>query len=225
MKEAHYVCDYIMEGGDRAEFMAKFENAMSAGFDPDVDLDRIGMANQTTMLKGETEAIGKLLESTMMKKYGPANLNEHFMIMDTICDATQERQDAVYELTAHQDPADDERLDMMIVVGGFNSSNTSHLQEIGEMKNIPSFWVDTGARIDVEKNTITHKLAHGELVETQCWLPEKPITIGVTSGASTPDRAIEDVLEKVFKIRDPSFTGIEKKQVSVSKPTHEDHDE
>ncbi|KAI8111868.1 hypothetical protein M9435_004366 [Picochlorum sp. BPE23] len=225
MKEAQYVCDFIMEGGDTAEFMAKFKNAMSAGFDPDVDLNRIGMANQTTMLKGETEAIGKLLESTMMKKFGPANLNEHFMIMDTICDATQERQDAVYELTAHQDPADDQRLDMMIVVGGFNSSNTSHLQEIGEMKNIPSFWVDSGARIDVEKNTITHKLAHGELVETQCWLPEKPITIGVTSGASTPDRAIEDVLDKVFKIKDPSFTGIEKKQVSVSKPTHEDHDE
>ena len=225
LKETQYVCDYIMEGGSKEEFMSKFSNAMSAGFDPDVDLARIGMANQTTMLKGETEAIGKMLENTMMKKYGPANLNEHFMIMDTICDATQERQDAVYELVAHQDPADEQRLDMMIVVGGFNSSNTSHLQEIGEMKNIPSFWVDTGARIDVEKNTITHKLAHGELVETQCWLPDGPITIGVTSGASTPDRAIEDVLDRVFKIKDPSFSGIAPKAVQMSKPSHGDHED
>jgi 4-hydroxy-3-methylbut-2-enyl diphosphate reductase len=231
MKETHYVCDYIMnEGGgnnnNREEFLAKFTNAMSEGFDPDRDLLRIGMANQTTMLKGETEAIGKLLESTMMKKYGPAELNEHFMIMDTICDATQERQDAVYEMTAHQDSADDpKRLDMMIVVGGFNSSNTSHLQEIGEMKNIPSFWVDTGARIDVEKNTVTHKLAHGELVETSCWLPDGPITIGVTSGASTPDRAIEDVLDRVFKIKSPDFAGIAPKAVSVGKVSHEDHED
>ena len=226
MKETHYVCDYIMNGGNREEFLAKFTNAMSEGFDPDRDLLRIGMANQTTMLKGETEAIGKLLESTMMKKYGPAELNEHFMIMDTICDATQERQDAVYEMTAHQDSADDpKRLDMMIVVGGFNSSNTSHLQEIGEMKNIPSFWVDTGARIDVEKNTVTHKLAHGELVETSCWLPDGPITIGVTSGASTPDRAIEDVLDRVFKIKSPDFAGIAPKAVRVGKVSHEDHED
>jgi 4-hydroxy-3-methylbut-2-enyl diphosphate reductase len=226
MKETQYVCDYIMQGGSKDEFMAKFRNAMSDGFDPEKDLIRVGMANQTTMLKGETEAIGKLLESTMMKKYGPANLNEHFMIMDTICDATQERQDAVYDMTGHQDdPEDEQRLDMMIVVGGFNSSNTSHLQEIGEMKNIPSFWVDSGARIDVEKNTITHKLAHGELVETPCWLPDGPITIGVTSGASTPDRAIEDVLDRVFKIRDPSFTGIAPKAVTMAKAAHGDHED
>lgn len=222
IKEAEYVCDYIVNGGDKAEFLAKFTNAMSDGFDPDVDLVRVGMANQTTMLKGETEAIGKLLEKTMMKKYGPANLQEHFMIMDTICDATQERQDAVYDLTGHQDDAT-RRLDMMIVVGGFNSSNTSHLQEIGEMKDIPSFWVDSASRIDIENNTITHKLAHGELVETSSWLPEGPVMIGVTSGASTPDRAVEDVLESVFKIKDPSFKGITPRETAVSKPSHEEH--
>ncbi len=102
LKEANYVCDYIMNGGNREEFLSKFKNAMSAGFDPDQDLQRVGMANQTTMLKGETEAIGKLLEKTMMQKFGPATLNDHFMIMDTICDATQERQDAVYDLTGKQ---------------------------------------------------------------------------------------------------------------------------
>jgi 4-hydroxy-3-methylbut-2-enyl diphosphate reductase len=221
LKEAQYVCDYILHGGDRAEFLNKFKNAMSDGFDPDKDLDRVGMANQTTMLKGETEAIGKLLEKTMMSKYGPAELNQHFMVMDTICDATQERQDAVYSLTGQQDN-NEAKLDMMVVVGGFNSSNTSHLQEIGEMKGIPSFWVDSAARIDVESNTITHKLAHGELVETSNWLPQGPLVVGVTSGASTPDKAVEDVLERVFRIKDPNFTGIAPKQTTVKKTIHEE---
>lgn len=221
LKEAEYVCDYILNGGNKQEFMKKFENAMSEGFDPDIDLDRVGVANQTTMLKGETEAIGKLLERTMMQKYGPAELGNHFMVMDTICDATQERQDAVYDLTGKQDDAEN-RLDMMIVVGGFNSSNTSHLQEIGEMKGIPSFWVDTAARIDVESNRIAHKLAHGELVETNNWLPEGPLVVGVTSGASTPDRAVEEVLDRVFRIKDPSFSGIKSKEVVIEKHAHEE---
>lgn len=219
LKQAEYVCNYILSGGDRAEFLAKFANAMSEGFDPEQDLQRIGMANQTTMLKGETEAIGKLLEKTQLQKYGPTELNERFMIMDTICDATQERQDAVYNLTGQQGTP--EGIDMMLVVGGFNSSNTSHLQEIGEMKSIPSFWVDSAARIDVAANKVTHKLAHGELVETDNWLPEGPITIGVTSGASTPDKAVEDVLDRVFRIKDPAFGGIAARKTSVKKGAHE----
>lgn len=224
LKECEYVCNYILNGGDREEFLSKFKNAISDGFDPDQDLLRVGVANQTTMLKGETEAIGKLLERTVMQKYGPAKLNEHFMVMDTICDATQERQDAVYDMTGKQDDAD-KKLDMMIVVGGFNSSNTSHLQEIGEMKGIPSFWVDSADRVNVESNSIYHKLAHGELVETKNWLPEGPLTIGVTSGASTPDKAVEDVLDRVFKIKDSSFGGIAPKAVSVAKPgAHEDEE-
>lgn len=189
LAQARWLADYMLHGGDRAEFFARFENAHSAGFDPDVDLEYIGMANQTTMLKGETQDIGKLLEATQLARFGAAALSKRFMIMDTICDATQERQDAVFKLTDDQG-AEETALDLMIVVGGFNSSNTSHLQEIGEMKGIPSFWVDSAARIDVENNTVAHKLAHGELLETHDWLPRgKPLRIGVTSGASTPDRS------------------------------------
>lgn len=197
MAESEYVCDYILNGGDKDEFMAKFENAHSEGFDPETMLDRVGLANQTTMLKGETEAIGKLLEKTMMKKFGTENLKEHFMVMDTICNATQERQDAMYQLTGEGAP----KLDFILVVGGFNSSNTSHLQEISEMANITSFWVDSADCIDVEKRSITWQTSHSELRHTEGFLPEGDISIGVTSGASTPDRAVELCLEKILQIK------------------------
>jgi len=194
MQECQYVCDYILKGGDKAEFMEKFKNAFSAGFDPETDLEALGIANQTTMLKGETEAIGKYLEKTMMEKYGVENLNDHYMVMDTICDATQERQDAMYKLV-------DDKPDIMLVVGGFNSSNTSHLQEISEDNSIPSFWVDVPERLSTD-NTILHRLSHGELVETKDWLPEGPVVIGVTSGASTPDKVVEDILDLIFTTKE-----------------------
>jgi 4-hydroxy-3-methylbut-2-enyl diphosphate reductase len=89
MKEAEYVANYIVNGGDKVEFMEKFKNAVSKGFDPDVHLVKVGLANQTTMYKRETKAIGRLLEVTMLKKFGPENLAVHYAEFDTICDATQ----------------------------------------------------------------------------------------------------------------------------------------
>jgi 4-hydroxy-3-methylbut-2-enyl diphosphate reductase len=193
LEEAQYVADYILNGGDRDEFLTKFQNAYSAGFDPDRDLEHIGVANQTTMLKGETEAIGKLFEKTMLQKYGPQALNDRFLAFNTICDATQERQDAMFELV-------DEPLDLMLVIGGYNSSNTTHLQEIAIERHIPSYHIDGPDRIG-PGNRIEHKVLHGDLIVTEPWLPQGPITVGVTSGASTPDRAVEAAIERIFQLK------------------------
>lgn len=195
MDEAEYVANYILNGGDKAAFKEKFKNAMSDGFDPDTDLEAVGVANQTTMLKSETAAIGKLFEKTMMKKFGPAELNKHFVAYDTICDATQERQDALFEMLEKKD-----ELDMMMVVGGFNSSNTSHLQEIAEHAGLTSYWVDRPECVG-PGNKILFRYSDGKEQTVEDWLPtDRPITIGLTSGASTPDKVVEDVLDRVFMI-------------------------
>ncbi|MBE9185140.1 4-hydroxy-3-methylbut-2-enyl diphosphate reductase [Microcoleus sp. LEGE 07076] len=193
LPEAEYVSNYILHGGDRAEFIAKFSKACSSGFDPDVDLDSVGIANQTTMLKTETENIGKLFEKTMMRKFGPSNLNEHFLSFNTICDATQERQDAMLSLV-------EEKLDLMLVIGGFNSSNTTHLQEIAIDKTLPSYHIDSADRI-LPGNRIEHKPLGADLVVTHNWLPDGNIVVGVTSGASTPDKVVEDAIDRIFALK------------------------
>jgi 4-hydroxy-3-methylbut-2-enyl diphosphate reductase len=193
LKEAQYVADYILNGGSRDEFMAKLTRACSAGFDPDKDLEQIGIANQTTMLKSETEQIGKLFERTMMKKYGPAELNNHFLSFNTICDATQERQDAMLGLV-------EEKLDLMVVIGGFNSSNTTQLQQIAIERSIPSYHIDSAERIG-SGNQVEHKPLGGDLIVTENWLPPGKIVVGVTSGASTPDKVVEDAIEKIFELK------------------------
>jgi 4-hydroxy-3-methylbut-2-en-1-yl diphosphate reductase len=193
MQQAEYVADYILNGGNREEFMTKFSKGCSVGFDPDKDLKKVGIANQTTMLKGETEQIGKLFERTMMKKYGPQELNQHFQSFNTICDATQERQDAMFGLV-------EEKLDLMMVIGGFNSSNTTHLQEIAVDKEIPSYHIDCVERIK-SFTSIEHRQLSGNLEITENWLPQGKIVVGITSGASTPDKVVEDVIEKIFALK------------------------
>ena len=194
LAEAEYVCDYILKGGNKDEFISKFNRACSAGFDPDRDLERVGIANQTTMLKSETEQIGKLFERTLMKKYGPDQLDRHFQSFNTICDATQERQDAMFELV-------EEKLDLMVVIGGFNSSNTTHLQEIAIERAIPSYHIDSVERI-LPGNRLEHKPLHRDLEIQDNWLPEGKILVGITSGASTPDKVVADIVEKIFELKE-----------------------
>ena len=194
LEEAQFVADYILGNGDRDSFMARFANACSPGFDPDRDLQRVGVANQTTMLKSETEEIGRLFERTMLSKFGPIQLNEHFLAFNTICDATQERQDAMFSLV-------DEPLDLMVVIGGYNSSNTTHLQEIAISRGIRSFHIDTPERIS-EDNSIEHKPLGEDLTRDTDFLPSGPITVGITSGASTPDRVVEHVIQRMIAISD-----------------------
>ena len=200
LDEANYVADYIVNGGNKQEFLEKFKNAVSKDFDPDVDLMKVGLANQTTMYKRETKEVGRILEVAMLKKYGPAKLSEHYSEFDTICDATQERQDAVTELVTQegifkgQDP-----VDFVLVVGGFDSSNTAHLKEIPHKFGVNSFHVDRAERIRPD-NSIEHRELDGSIQVVENFLKKGPITIGVTSGASTPDKSLEDALERIFMI-------------------------
>eukprot|EP00928_Gymnodinium_smaydae_P052922 TRINITY_DN37043_c0_g1_i1.p1 TRINITY_DN37043_c0_g1~~TRINITY_DN37043_c0_g1_i1.p1 ORF type:complete len:637 (+),score=187.29 TRINITY_DN37043_c0_g1_i1:65-1912(+) len=261
MPEAEYVANYILQGGNRDEFMAKFKDAMSDGFDPDKDLDRVGVANQTTMLKGETDLIGRLFERVMIRKFGPQSVNDHYISFNTICDATQERQDAMYKMFdaeyeaptsrlyaelegeqvgvelmsaknkdklsskaaedairgssgASAEPAATGDVDLVVCVGGFNSSNTTHLIEIPQELGVPAYHIDCPVRIggtsDPIENVIQHKplstspakaMLEEGLEVTEGFLPKGPIVIGVTSGASTPDASVGQCLERILAIR------------------------
>jgi 4-hydroxy-3-methylbut-2-enyl diphosphate reductase len=187
------VINYILEGGNKDEFMAKFKNAVSKGFDPDVHLKKLGLANQTTMYKRETKEIGRALEKAMLKKFGPENLAEHYAEFDTICDATQERQDAISDMVVQKD------IDFILVVGGFDSSNTAHLKEIPEKFNVRSYHIDRSERIRPD-NSIEHRTVDGKIVIEENFLKKGKLTIGITSGASTPDKSLEDSVEKIILI-------------------------
>lgn len=198
MKEAEMVVDYILNGGDKEEFLAYFKNAVSEGFDPDTMLDNLGLANQTTMYKKETRAIGQMLQKTMMEKFGPVDASKHYLEFDTICDATQERQDAVHELVEN---ADKLGLDFILVVGGWDSSNTAHLLEIPQNAGVRSFHINRAECISAD-NTITHRTMSGEIVTEPFILDmNKDVVMGVTSGASTPDAAVQDSLSSIFMLK------------------------
>lgn len=193
LEETDYVCRYILEGGSKVEFLEKFKGAHSPGFDPDVHLQAVGVANQTTMLRGETEEVQRRLKAAMEKKYGAAELDRHFRFFDTICGATQDRQDALQKLLAQP-------LDLLLVIGGYNSSNTSHLAEMGEAK-LPTFFIKNATKI-VSDRVISHYNLHDQAeTVTTGWLPDGPLTIGVTAGASCPNNLIEDVIRRLFELR------------------------
>ena len=199
--EAAYVASYILgeEGAPTTEeLMAKFKNAMSPHFDPKKHLKKIGLANQTTMYKKETQAIGKLFEKTMMQAYGAENIKERFAAFDTICDATQVRQDAITELTDSELAGE---LDLILVVGGWDSSNTAHLLEIPDHAGLTAYHVNEPGCIK-PTNAVEHRTVDGKIELAENFLPlDRPVKIGVTSGASTPDSVVQECLEAILLIK------------------------
>ncbi len=194
LAETDYVCDYIVRSGDKQSFLAKFENCHSPGFDPDLHLQAVGVANQTTMMRGETEEVQRRIKAAVEKRFGTANLPQHFRFFDTICGATQDRQDALEKLLR-------EPLDLLIVIGGYNSSNTTHLAEMGETAHVPTYFI-RNARKMASTESITHYSLHEHReVETRHWLPAGKITVGITAGASCPNNLIEDVMRRLFELR------------------------
>ena len=193
LAETDYVCTYILNGGNKEEFLAKFKGAYSPGFDPDVHLDALGVANQTTMLRGETEEVQRRLRAAMSQKYGAENLDKHFRFFDTICGATQDRQDALDKLLAQP-------LALLLVIGGYNSSNTSHLAEMGEAK-LPTFFIKNAGKMISDQRICHYNLHKHEEVETSNWLPTGDITVGITAGASCPNNLIEDTIRRLFDLR------------------------
>jgi len=193
LPDTDYVCDYIRNGGDKQAFMEKFRNAHSPGFDPDLHLKTIGVANQTTMLRGETEEVQRRIRQAIVDRDGPELAATNFRFFDTICGATQERQDALRELL-------DVRMNLLLVVGGYNSSNTSHLAEMGEEK-LPTYFVRNASRLVSEEEILHYDLHARQEVIAKDWLPKGPIVVGITAGASCPNNLIEETLVRLFELR------------------------
>ena len=192
--EAAMVCAYIAGAPDapsRDALLERFRAASSPGFDPARDLARIGCANQTTMLSSESFAIGEMFRAAMIARHGEPEAALRFRAFDTICSATQDRQDAVERMLA------EERLDLMLVVGGYNSSNTCNLARICAAK-VPTFHIADPDGL-VGPDTIRHRdVATRTEVVAKDWLPRgRPVAVGLTSGASTPDNLVEAVVRTV----------------------------
>ena len=193
LAEADLVCDHIRKGGDRAAFLKRFEKAMSPGFDPDKDLQRVALANQTTMLSSESLEIERRLRQAVIDRYGQAESPKHIRSFDTICSATQDRQDAVGEMLASPP-------DLLIVIGGYNSSNTGHLAEMAAGK-LKAFHIQ-GAEDLLSPERIRHRDPHdGKIVESGSWLPQGKLRLGVTAGASTPNSKVGEVIGRLLEFR------------------------
>jgi 4-hydroxy-3-methylbut-2-en-1-yl diphosphate reductase len=188
--EAGAVCDLIEHGGDSTALAARFARAVSPGFDFERDLVRVGIANQTTMLSGESLAIAREIGASMARRYGEAALAEHYRSFDTICSATQERQDAVVALL-------DRPLDVMLVVGGYNSSNTCHLAALVRSRGVPVYHIEDADAVDPAARTLRHQPigTKQEAVATD-WLGTARV-IGMTAGASTPNNKIGETIVRI----------------------------
>ncbi len=193
MEETELVCRYIAGEVEVSEMEQTFGHKVSDGFEFARDLQRIGVANQTTMLAGESVAIAKRLSEALTARYGEDQLDEHFRNFDTICSATQERQDAILELI-------EEPLDAIIVIGGYNSSNTNNLARICS-KHVTTYHISDAACIDTESSVIRHKPVDTEVEKEQAdWLPGLK-RIGITAGASTPNNKMGEAIERILQTR------------------------
>jgi 4-hydroxy-3-methylbut-2-enyl diphosphate reductase len=195
IEEAGLVCEFIENRLSSQALMERFAHAASPNFDPARDLRRIGVANQTTMLARESLAIGELVGQSMARAHGSDYATENFRTFDTICSATQERQDAVVDLLR-------EPLDVMVVIGGYNSSNTLSLAALCS-ESVRTFHVQDADDIDPESGRIRHRpLGSKEEAESADWLPAKsPLRVGVTAGASTPNNKIGEAVGRIFASR------------------------
>ncbi|MFP6872180.1 MAG: 4-hydroxy-3-methylbut-2-enyl diphosphate reductase [Verrucomicrobiales bacterium] len=200
LEDCDYLCNYIRNGGDSRDFLMRFKGAYSRGFDPDVHLQKIGVANQTTMLKGETEELQRRIAAAVAdrdkKGVDGGEAGSRFQFFDTICGATQERQDALFEMLK-------EPMDMLLVVGGYNSSNTTHLVEIGG-KQVPSFFIRNADCLKSLEQIMHFDLAEKSEItgySDSIMNLEKTVAVGVTAGASCPNNLIEDVISRVFELR------------------------
>lgn len=191
--DVDYVCDFIRRGGDREEFLKRFEGGYSTGFDPEIHLRQVGVANQTTMLKSETEEIQRRIRQAIVDRDGS---EAAFQMFDTICGATQERQDALFEMLRKP-------MDLLLVVGGYNSSNTAHLVEIAEPQ-LPTFFIRDASCIRSLEEIVhydLHQSREKTTDYTQLFADDRPVTIGITAGASCPNNLIEETLFKLFELR------------------------
>ncbi len=193
LDDTDFLCRYIREGGDRDNFYARFEGALSPGFDPDHHLQRVGVANQTTMLKSETEEIQRRVRQAVIDR---DTEEKNFKFFDTICGATQERQDALFEMLRKP-------MDLLLVVGGYNSSNTSHLVEIAEQE-LPTFFIRNAKCLEDLEQLVhfdLHRKAEVKSRYPAALLGDGPATVGITAGASCPSNLIESTILRVFEMR------------------------
>ncbi len=191
--EAGLVCNTIRDPGDTAAFLRRFAGACSPGFNPGLDLGHIGVANQTTMLSSESLEIQEMVRIALRDRYGETELPQRFRAFDTICSATQDRQDAVLEMM-HRKP------DLMVVIGGYNSSNTTNLSAIAS-RSVPTYHIEDAGCIDGSGGIRHQPCGAGAEVVTGAWLPEGRLTIGLTAGASTPNNKIGEVVEAIAALR------------------------
>lgn len=193
LQDTDELCRYLNHGGDKDAFLTRFAGSCSPGFDPEIHLKQIGVANQTTMLKSETEEIQRRLRAAITLRDGN---DANFSYFDTICGATQERQDALFEMLKG-------KMDALFVVGGYNSSNTAHLVEIAETQ-LPTFFIRDASCIRSLEEIMHYDLHQKEVITSHydsLLHPDKEVTIGITAGASCPNNLIEDTILKIFELR------------------------